>query len=150
MDEKRYSLVLTAGYTERYWRIRIFPQEKENIDNFMRHEVMGPYGSADWIFPGLKEKGIAVFINTDDYCLNLDPNFIAKDTEGKDVLINGNILFLHREGDAYSALNIEEINGILRDHQASVEEVHACLCYEEVKGKILPDKKLIEIVKDRV
>ena len=150
MDEKRYSLVLAAGYTERYWRIRIFPQEKENIDNFMRHEVMGPYESADWVFPDLKEKGIAVFINADDYCLNLDPNFIAKDKEGKDVLINGNILFLHREGSAYTALDTEEINAILRDHQASVTEVRACLCYEEVNGKILPEKELIGIVKDRV
>lgn len=150
MNENRYSLVLTAGYTKRCWRIRIFPEEKEDIDTFMRHEVMGPFTDADWIFPDLKEKDIAVFINADDYCLNLDPNFITKDKDGNDVLINGNILFLHEEHSSYSPLSIEEINQIIKDHQSSVDEVHACLCYEDLTGKILPDKKLIPITKDRV
>ena len=150
MNERRYSLVVTAGYYDRRFRVRLFPQNKDEVNNFMLHEVQGPFKEADWIHPDLKVKGISTFINSDDYCLHLDPNVKVKDEKGNDVQIMGNILLLYTQNGKPEGLTVEEVNDIVTSHYPDLNTVDACLCYDELNGKISADKQLVNIVKDRI
>ena len=150
MNERRYSLVIVAGYDNRRWRVRLFPQSKEEQHNFMLHEVQGPLKEADWIHPGLKAKGISTYINADDFCLNLEPNIIVKNEKGKDVAIAGNILLLSNKSGKPEGLTTEEINNIVLSYYPELNKIDACLCYNELAGKLDSKKQLNNIEKDRL
>ena len=150
MNERRYSLVITAGYDNRRWRVRLFPQNKEERHNFMLHEVQGPIKEASWIHPGFKAKGISTYINADDFCLNLEPNIVAKNEKGNDVSIAGNVLLLSNKNGKPEGLTAEEINDIVSSYYPELNRIDACLCYNELAGKLDSGKQLKNIEKDRL
>ena len=150
MNERRYSLVIIAGYNDRRWRVRLFPKNKEKQHNFMLHEVQGPIKEANWIHPELKAKSIFTYINADDFCLNLEPNVVVKNEKGNNVSIAGNILLLSNKNGKPEGLTIEEINAIVSSYYLELNTIDACLCYGELVGKISSNKQINNIEKDRV
>ena len=112
--------------------------------------MQGPLKEASWVHPELKAKGISTYINADDFCLNLDPNIVAKNEKGKDVAIAGNILLLSNKNGKPEGLTIEEINSIVSSCYPELNRIDACLCYNELAGKLDSGKQLKNIEKDRL
>jgi len=148
MAERRYSLVAVSGYGTQHWRIRIYPEDKKDVRAFVREEVRGEYKLSSWINPELAQKGYGIFSNSDFYCLNLMPSIAAKDKTGKDIFVEGNVLFLRYAEKKVNGLTIDDLNTIISGYYPELKQIRANMCYEDLDGKLPGNKDLIKVDKD--
>ena len=147
MENSMYSLVIEAGYEKLCWRIKKYPQGKEEIKTFTRQEVRGLVERANWINPELEAKGYGMFVNADQGILNLAPSLMAK-RKGQDVQVNGNVLFLKSRESMVAGLTLDDVKRIMAAYP-DISDVYAVMC-EEVAGQLPQGLNIIPVNKDRI
>ena len=150
MIETKYSLTYVASYDDDHcWQIREFSYDHYEQIKQMKRCVQGLFNSADWVNPELSQKGYSIFTNSDYCCLNLRPAFMTE-RNGKQILVEGNVLFLKNNNGKPAGLSVEDLTAIINSYYPELKNVELICCPKTLKEELALNKNIIETDKDRI